>query len=419
MEKIVIKGGKPLCGKVKIGGAKNAALPLISSSILLDGECEFSNVPQLKDVETMCSLLKLMGAEFELKQHNLKIDASNINKTLAPYELVRTMRASILVLGPLLAKYKRASVSLPGGCAIGERPVNLHIEALRKLGAFVEVKNGYIETKAKKLKGEEIYFDIPTVTGTENVIMAATLADGVTTILNAAQEPEVVDLANFLNSCGAKIEGAGTKNIVIKGVSSLKANKVHNIIYDRIEAGTYMVLTCATKGDVEIENAPYQFLHAVVEKLKDVGASINVKKNGIRIKMKGKIKHTDIETMPYPGFPTDMQPQFTSLLSIADGSSVITETIFEKRFSHVPELTRMGANIKVSGNHAIIEGVDHLNGAPVTATDIRAAASLIVAGLAACGETVMFGVHHLDRGYENLEQKIRALSGSIRREKSE
>ncbi|MCD6130012.1 MAG: UDP-N-acetylglucosamine 1-carboxyvinyltransferase [Deltaproteobacteria bacterium] len=419
MEKIIIKGGKPLCGKVKIGGAKNAALPLISSSILLDGRCEFSNVPQLRDVETICKLLELMGAKFELKQHNLKIDASNINKTFAPYDLVKTMRASILVLGPLLAKYKKARVSLPGGCAIGERPVNLHIEALRKLGALIEVKNGYIEAKAKKLKGREIYFDIPTVTGTENVVMAATLADGITTILNAAQEPEVVDLANFLNGCGAKIEGAGTENIVVSGVSSLKANKVHNIIFDRVEAGTYMVLACATKGDVEIIDAPYSHLHAVVEKLEDVGASINVKENGLRVKMKGKIKHTDIKTMPYPGFPTDMQAQFTSLLSIADGNSVITETIFEKRFSHVPELVRMGANIRVSGNHAIIEGVDHLNGAPVTATDLRAAASLIIAGLVARGETTMFGVHHLDRGYENLEQKISALSGFIRREKSE
>lgn len=419
MDRIIIKGGKPLYGKVKISGAKNAALALISSSILLDGECSFSNVPQLKDVETICKLIQLMGAEFELKQHNFKIDASNINKTFAPYDLVKTMRASILVLGPLLAKYGQAKVSLPGGCAIGERPVNLHIEALRKLGAHIEVKNGYIESKAKRLKGKEIYFDISTVTGTENIIMAAVLADGITTILNAAKEPEIVDLANFLNGCGAKIEGAGTETIVINGVNRLKQNKTHCIIFDRIEAGTYMVLACATRGNIEIENASHSYLYAVIEKLEQIGANVKVGENSLRINMKGQIKHTDIKTMPYPGFPTDMQAQFTSLLSIANGNSVITDTIFEKRFSHVPELVRMGANIRVIGNHAIIEGVNYLSGAPVTATDLRAAASLIIAGLMARGETTIFGACHLDRGYENLEQKINALLGCIRREKSE
>jgi UDP-N-acetylglucosamine 1-carboxyvinyltransferase len=419
VDRIIIKGGKPLYGKVKISGAKNAALALISSSILLDGECSFSNVPQLKDVETICKLIQLMGAEFELKQHNFKIDASNINKTFAPYDLVKTMRASILVLGPLLAKYGQAKVSLPGGCAIGERPVNLHIEALRKLGAHIEVKNGYIESKAKRLKGKEIYFDISTVTGTENIIMAAVLADGITTILNAAKEPEIVDLANFLNSCGAKIEGAGTETIVINGVNRLKQNKTHCIIFDRIEAGTYMVLACATRGNIEIENASHSYLYAVIEKLEQIGANVKVGENSLRINMKGQIKHTDIKTMPYPGFPTDMQAQFTSLLSIANGNSVITDTIFEKRFSHVPELVRMGANIRVIGNHAIIEGVNYLSGAPVTATDLRAAASLIIAGLMARGETTIFGACHLDRGYENLEQKINALLGCIRRERSE
>jgi UDP-N-acetylglucosamine 1-carboxyvinyltransferase len=419
VDRIIIKGGKPLYGKVKISGAKNAALALISSSILLDGECSFSNVPQLKDVETICKLIQLMGAEFELKQHNFKIDASNINKTFAPYDLVKTMRASILVLGPLLAKYGQAKVSLPGGCAIGERPVNLHIEALRKLGAHIEVKNGYIESKAKRLKGKEIYFDISTVTGTENIIMAAVLADGITIILNAAKEPEIVDLANFLNSCGAKIEGAGTETIVINGVNRLKQNKTHCIIFDRIEAGTYMVLACATRGNIEIENASHSYLYAVIEKLEQIGANVKVGENSLRINMKGQIKHTDIKTMPYPGFPTDMQAQFTSLLSIANGNSVITDTIFEKRFSHVPELVRMGANIRVIGNHAIIEGVNYLSGAPVTATDLRAAASLIIAGLMARGETTIFGACHLDRGYENLEQKINALLGCIRRERSE
>ncbi len=419
MDKIIIKGGKPLYGKVKISGAKNAALALISSSILLDGECSFSNIPQLKDVETICRLIQLVGARFELKQHNLKIDASNINKTFAPYDLVKTMRASILVLGPLLAKYGQAKVSLPGGCAIGERPVNLHIEALKRLGARIEVKNGYIEAKAKRLMGKEIYFDIPTVTGTENIIMAAVLANGITTILNAAKEPEIVDLANFLNSCGAKIEGAGTETIVINGVNRLKQIKTHCIIFDRIEAGTYMVLACATGGDIEIVNAPYSYLYAVIEKLEDIGANVKVRENSLRVSMKGQIKRTDIKTMPYPGFPTDMQAQFTSLLSIANGNSVITDTIFEKRFSHVPELVRMGANIRVIGNHAIIEGVNYLSGAPVTATDLRASASLIIAGLMARGETTMFGTCHLDRGYENLEQKISALSGCIRREKSE
>ncbi|MCD6223655.1 MAG: UDP-N-acetylglucosamine 1-carboxyvinyltransferase [Deltaproteobacteria bacterium] len=419
MDKIIIKGGKPLYGKVKISGAKNAALALISSSILLDGECSFSNIPQLKDVETICRLIQLVGARFELKQHNLKIDASNINKTFAPYDLVKTMRASILVLGPLLAKYGQAKVSLPGGCAIGERPVNLHIEALKRLGARIEVKNGYIEAKAKRLMGKEIYFDIPTVTGTENIIMAAVLANGITTILNAAKEPEIIDLANFLNSCGAKIEGAGTETIVINGVNRLKQIKTHCIIFDRIEAGTYMVLACATGGDIEIVNAPYSYLYAVIEKLEDIGANVKVRENSLRVSMKGQIKRTDIKTMPYPGFPTDMQAQFTSLLSIANGNSVITDTIFEKRFSHVPELVRMGANIRVIGNHAIIEGVNYLSGAPVTATDLRASASLIIAGLMARGETTMFGTCHLDRGYENLEQKISALSGCIRREKSE
>lgn len=417
MEKIIIEGGARLNGTVKISGAKNAALPILLASILTDKENKIHNVPNLKDVDTTCQLLKGAGVRVEKSgDGQVIVDASRINNTEASYDLVRTMRASVMVLGPLLARLGKAKVSLPGGCAIGARPINLHLKGFEALGANIKLEHGYVVAEAKRLKGNRIYFDIVTVTGTENIMMAGVLAEGKTIIENAAKEPEVVNLANTLNSMGASIKGAGTDIIEINGVSRLNGGE-HTVIPDRIETGTFMVAAAITGGDVEIINCIPEYIEPVIIKLTEAGMKIDTGKDFIRVKSNGKIKSVDITTAPYPAFPTDMQAQFMSLMSISEGMSVITETVFENRFMHVAELRRMGANIKVEGNTAVIKGVPKLSAAPLMATDLRASASLILAGLAAEGETVVSRVYHLDRGYEAIEKKLSALGAKIRRVK--
>ena len=417
MEKIIIEGGVKLNGTVKISGAKNAALPILLSSILTDKENKIHNVPNLKDVDTTCQLLKGAGVKVERSENGqVIVDASRINNTEASYDLVRTMRASVMVLGPLLARLGKAKVSLPGGCAIGARPINLHLKGFEALGANIKLEHGYVVAEAKRLKGNRIYFDIVTVTGTENIMMAGVLAEGKTIIENAAKEPEVVNLANTLNSMGASIKGAGTDIIEINGVSRLNGGE-HTVIPDRIETGTFMIAAAITGGDVEIVNCIPEYIEPVIIKLTEAGVKIDTGKDFIRVKANGKIKSVDIKTSPYPAFPTDMQAQFMSLMSISEGMSVITETVFENRFMHVAELRRMGANIKVEGNTAVIKGVPKLSAAPLMATDLRASASLILAGLAAEGETVVSRVYHLDRGYEAIEKKLSALGAKIRRVK--
>ena len=417
MEKIIIEGGARLNGTVKISGAKNAALPILLSSILTDKENKIHNVPNLKDVDTTCQLLKGAGVKVERSENGqVIVDASRINNTEASYDLVRTMRASVMVLGPLLARLGKAKVSLPGGCAIGARPINLHLKGFEALGANIKLEHGYVVAEAKRLKGNRIYFDIVTVTGTENIMMAGVLAEGKTIIENAAKEPEVVNLANTLNSMGASIKGAGTDIIEINGVSRLNGGE-HTVIPDRIETGTFMIAAAITGGDVEIVNCIPEYIEPVIVKLTEAGVKIDTEKDFIRVKANGKIKSVDIKTSPYPAFPTDMQAQFMSLMSISEGMSVITETVFENRFMHVAELRRMGANIKVEGNTAVIKGVPKLSAAPLMATDLRASASLILAGLAAEGETVISRVYHLDRGYEAIEKKLSALGAKIRRVK--
>ena len=415
MEKIIIEGGVKLNGTVKISGAKNAALPILLSSILTDKENKIHNVPNLKDVDTTCQLLKGAGVKVERSENGqVIVDASRINNTEASYDLVRTMRASVMVLGPLLARLGKAKVSLPGGCAIGARPINLHLKGFEALGANIKLEHGYVVAEAKRLKGNRIYFDIVTVTGTENIMMAGVLAEGKTIIENAAKEPEVVNLANTLNSMGASIKGAGTDIIEINGVSRLNGGE-HTVIPDRIETGTFMIAAAITGGDVEIVNCIPEYIEPVIVKLTEAGVKIDTGKDFIRVKANGKIKSVDIKTSPYPAFPTDMQAQFMSLMSISEGMSVITETVFENRFMHVAELRRMGANIKVEGNTAVIKGVPKLSAAPLMATDLRASASLILAGLAAEGETVVSRVYHLDRGYEAIEKKLSALGARIKR----
>jgi len=417
MEKIIIEGGVKLNGTVKISGAKNAALPILLSSILTDKENKIHNVPNLKDVDTTCQLLKGAGVKVERSgDGQVIVDASRINNTEASYDLVRTMRASVMVLGPLLARLGKAKVSLPGGCAIGARPINLHLKGFEALGVNIKLEHGYVVAEAKRLKGNRIYFDIVTVTGTENIMMAGVLAEGKTIIENAAKEPEVVNLANTLNSMGASIKGAGTDIIEINGVSRLNGGE-HTVIPDRIETGTFMVAAAITGGDVKITNCIPEYIEPVIVKLTEAGVNIDTGKDFIRVKANGKMKAVDIKTSPYPAFPTDMQAQFMSLMSISEGMSVITETVFENRFMHVAELRRMGANIKVEGNTAVIKGVPKLSAAPLMATDLRASASLILAGLAAEGETVISRVYHLDRGYEAIEKKLSVLGAKIRRVK--
>jgi len=414
MEKIAIDGGVSLKGEVSISGAKNAALPIMAASILSSGENIISNTPRLRDITTMGNLLTRLGINFQAEDNRIFLRTHGINSIEAPYELVKTMRASVLVLGPLLARMGEARVSLPGGCAIGARGINLHLMGLKKMGADIILSEGYIEAKVKKLKGASVYFDIPTVTGTENLMMAAVLADGETVIENAACEPEVVDLANALISMGADIQGAGTNIIKIKGVNNLKPLDYH-IIPDRIEAGTFLAAAGITRGKVKIKGCNSEHMDAVIIKLGEAGLKITKEKDGLIAEGSERLASIDVKTMPYPGFPTDMQAQFMALMSLSDGTSFVTENIFENRFMHVAELRRMGADIKVEGAAATVRGVKSLKGAPVMATDLRASASLIIAGLAAEGTTVVDRVYHLDRGYEKIEEKLKPLGARIRR----
>ena len=416
MEKLLIKGGNSLSGKIKCSGAKNAALPMIASTILSEEKITLKNLPYLQDITTMFELLGSMGSEILLDENmNFTISSSNLSDIEARYELVKTMRASILVLGPLLAKYGKARIALPGGCAIGSRPVNYHLDALKLLGAKIKLKNGYIEASAKKLIGNSIRFDGVTVTGTENLMMAATLAEGRTTLLNVAKEPEIIDLAEMLNSMGAKISGAGSEEITIDGVDSLH-EAVFTIPADRIEAGTYLVAAAVTNGDVTVEGINPKRLMKVISKLKDAGADIKHDQESISISMnRDHPRPVDITTAPFPEFPTDMQAQFSVINAISKGTSNIYETVFENRFMHILELNRMGCDISVKGNHAIIKGVKSIYGAQVMATDLRASASLILAGLCAKGETVVDRIYHIDRGYERIEEKLNYLGADITR----
>ena len=416
MDKLIITGGKPLNGEIRISGAKNAALPIIVSTLLSDEPVLIRNIPHLHDITTTMELLGRMGVSLTMDEKmDVEVNPATIHSYVAPYELVKTMRASILVLGPLLARFGEAEVSLPGGCAIGARPVNLHIHGLELMGADITVENGYIKAKCKRLKGAKIVLDVVTVTGTENLMMAACLADGTTILENAAREPEVVDLANCLNAMGAKVSGAGTDTITIEGVERMHGT-TYDILPDRIETGTYLVAAAVTGGYVKLKDTDPTLLDAVLSKLVEAGAEIETGKDWISLDMKGKrAKAVDVRTAPYPAFPTDMQAQFSILNAVAEGSSSITETIFENRFMHVQELKRMGADIEVNGNTAIIRGVEILKSAPVMATDLRASASLVIAALVAEGDTVVERIYHIDRGYECIEEKLLQLGATIRR----
>ncbi len=423
MDKIIISGGKPLSGEIEISGAKNAALPILAATLLSSEPQHLKRVPKVVDLFTMQKLLRTMGAQIieqdDAEQDDVcTIEVKQIESCEARYEWVKTMRATVLVLGPLLARCGEANVSLPGGCAIGVRPVNLHLTALEKMGAEILVEHGMIHAKVKKLRGAEIHFETVTVTGTENIMMAATLAEGTTILTNAAMEPEITDLACFLNGCGAKITGAGTERIVIEGVSVLSSSS-YAIMPDRIETGTFMVAAAITGGDLNLRNCHPDQVASVVRLLRKTGVEINSGKSSLRIRNAGKAIHAvDFITSPYPNFPTDMQAQMMALMAVSDGVSKITEAIFESRFGHAAELRRMGAKIYIEGNHAIVEGVQKLSGAPVMASDLRASSSLILAGLAAEGETEISRVYHLDRGYERIEDKLYKVGADIRRVKS-
>jgi UDP-N-acetylglucosamine 1-carboxyvinyltransferase len=416
MDKLIITGGVPLSGEIRISGAKNAALPILAATLLADGPMTVGNVPHLQDVTTTMELLGAMGVRIVIDEKlAIETDVSTIRHFSAPYDLVKTMRASILVLGPMLAHFGQAEVSLPGGCAIGSRPVNLHIQGLQAMGADITVENGYIKARAERLKGAKLVLDLVTVTGTENLMMAATLADGTTVIENAAREPEVVDLARCLNAMGAKVSGAGTSTITVEGVEKLHGIR-YDVVADRIEAGTYLVAAAITGGNIKIKDIEPGILDAVLVKLREAGAVVETGDDWISLDMQGKRpKAVDIHTAPYPAFPTDMQAQFTALNAIAEGASTITETVFENRFMHVQELERMGADVRLEGNTAIINGVETLTAAPVMATDLRASASLVLAGLVALGETEVQRIYHIDRGYERIEEKLQQLGATIRR----
>jgi len=416
MDKIMVEGGRALKGEVRISGAKNAALPILISSLLTDGINTFSNVPQLQDIHSTALLLENLGARVETQADTIRIDAGGQIQYEAEYDLVRKMRASVLVLGPLVARLGKARVSLPGGCAIGARPINLHLKGLAAMGASIELKHGYVEASAGHLQGADIYFDVVTVTGTENLMMAATMAKGTTVLRNAAREPEIVALADTLINMGADIQGAGTSVITINGVPSLKPVEA-TIIPDRIEAGTFLMAAVLTRGSITVVNSEPDHLGALIDKLRLTGADIVLEGKTVQVNAKADIRSVDIKTQPYPGFPTDMQAQFMVLMSIANGTSMISETIFENRFIHVSELRRMGADIQVSGNSAVVKGVSHLSAAQVMATDLRASASLILAGLVAEGTTEVNRVYHLDRGYQSLEKKFAALGAVIQRTK--
>ena len=416
MNKLLIQGGVTLDGEIRISGAKNAVLPILAATLLAEGTAIVENVPHLHDVTTTVELLGCMGVTVVIDEKlSIEVDSSTIENHVAPYHLVKTMRSSILVLGPLLARFGEAEVSLPGGCAIGSRPVNQHIKGLQDMGADIEVKNGYIHATAKRLKGARMVMEMVTVTGTENLMMAATLAEGTSVIENAAREPEVVDLARFLIAMGAKIEGAGTDTITIEGVEKLHGTR-YRVLPDRIETGTYLVAAAITGGKIKVKDTDPTLLDAVLDKLKEAGAELEVGEDWISLDMKGKRpKAVNVRTAPYPAFPTDMQAQFAALNTIAEGTSTIVETVFENRFMHVQELRRMGADIEVEGNTAIIRGVDKLSSAPIMATDLRASASLIMAGLVAEGETEVQRIYHIDRGYEIIEEKLALLGANIRR----
>ncbi|MCE5195402.1 MAG: UDP-N-acetylglucosamine 1-carboxyvinyltransferase [Nitrospiraceae bacterium] len=413
MNKLVIQGGKRLKGEVEISGAKNAALPSIACALLASGESRINRIPWLRDVKTMGRLLVNMGAEFQHEEDSVVLNTEKIKHLEAPYELVKEMRASVLVLGPLLARFGSARVSLPGGCAIGARPINLHLLALEKMGAKIKLESGYVTATAKKLKGASIYFDTSTVTGTENIMMAGTLAQGITILENSAREPEIIDLADALNSMGAKIKGAGEGIIEIEGVDELRPLN-HTVIPDRIEAGTFMTATGITGGDITIKGCRLEHLHALIIKLEAVGLKFEQTSDGVRVHGSSRLAATDIETAPYPGFPTDMQAQFMALMTVAEGTSIVTESIFENRFMHVAELMRMGADINFRGSTAAVKGVRKLRGANVMATDLRASASLVVAALRAEGETVIDRLYHLERGYEKMAEKLVAVGADVR-----
>lgn len=416
MDKLIITGGVPLNGEIRVSGAKNAALPILASTLLADGVVRVGNIPHLHDITTTMELLGRMGVQLVVDERmNIEVDASSIREFYAPYELVKTMRASILVLGPLVSRFGQAVVSLPGGCAIGSRPVNLHIEGLSKMGADIRVENGFIHAKANKLKGARLVMDLVTVTGTENLMMAATLAKGTTIIENAAREPEVVDLANCLAAMGAHIDGAGTDTITIEGVESLSGTH-YDVLPDRIETGTYLAAAAITGGHVRLKDARPATLDAVIEKLKEAGADITVGDTWIDLDMHGeRPRAVTVRTSPYPAFPTDMQAQFTAVNAVAEGTGVISETVFENRFMHIHELQRMGADIRLEGNTAVTQGVDGLTAAPVMATDLRASASLVLAGLVAKGDTSVDRIYHIDRGYESIEEKLGKLGARIHR----
>ncbi|HEV7928545.1 MAG TPA: UDP-N-acetylglucosamine 1-carboxyvinyltransferase [Nitrosospira sp.] len=414
MQKLIIQGGAPLSGEVDISGAKNAALPILCASLLTSDTLSIDNVPRLNDVATMLSLLRQLGVSILTDGDRIRLTAETLASVVAPYEMVKTMRASILVLGPMLAREGAARVSLPGGCAIGLRPVDQHIKGLQAMGAEIEIEHGYIHAKAKRLNGAHIVMDIVTVTGTENLMMAATLADGITVLENAAREPEVSDLANCLIAMGAEIYGVGSDVITIEGVPALHGAS-HRVMPDRIETGTFLVAAAASGGEIHLRGTRSDTLDAVLDKLMEAGAAIESGEDWIHLKMNNPLKSTDLRTAPYPAFPTDMQAQFMVLNSVAAGTAIITETIFENRFMHVQELKRMNADIKVEGNTAVVYGVAALNGANVMATDLRASASLVLAGLIAKGETVIDRIYHLDRGYERIEDKLSRLGARIRR----
>ena len=420
MQKLAIQGGIPLRGEVRISGAKNAALPIMCASLLTADTVQLGNMPDLHDVATMRKLLEQMGVKAETQGSEMTLSGAHIDKLEAPYDMVKTMRASVLVLGPLVARFGEARVSLPGGCAIGSRPVDLHIKGLQAMGAEISIEHGYIHAQvprkegSKRLKGARIFFDIVSVTGTENLMMAATLAEGVTLLENAAREPEVVDLAHCLIAMGAKIEGAGSDTISITGVEKLHG-VAHRIMPDRIESGTFLVAAAATRGSIMLHDTRADILDSILEKLIEAGAHIRVEGDGIHLDMAGPPKSVNLRTAPYPAFPTDMQAQFMALNAIAEGSAMMVETIFENRFMHVQELRRLGAQIDIEGNTALVRGVNQLEGATVMATDLRASASLVIAGLVAQGETVIDRIYHLDRGYEHIEAKLSQLGANIRR----
>jgi UDP-N-acetylglucosamine 1-carboxyvinyltransferase len=417
LDRFVIRGGVPLTGSVAASGSKNAVLALMAASLLAEGDVVLDQAPRVRDLQTMMRILGRLGVSAEWSsEETVRVEAPAPRSVEAPYELVRTMRASFMVLGPLLARCGEARVSLPGGCAIGARPVDQHLKGLRALGAEVELVGGYVEARAKQLRGGRVVFDVPTVTGTQNVLMAACLAEGTTILENAALEPEVTELCTALNGMGARIAGLGTERLEVEGVSRLSGLR-HRVAADRIEVGTLLVAAAATGGDVEVRNADATHLDALLEKLRESGADVTVTAGGVRVRAQGRSSGVQIKTAPYPGFPTDMQAQTMVLLALASGPSVVTETVFENRFMHVPELRRMGAKITAEGRTAVIEGVPALSGAPVMATDLRASASLVLAGLAAGGETNVLRVYHIDRGYHRIEQKLASLGGRIRRVK--